>query len=239
MTERDVITFLPAFARAAALLHSAPLVGDRGIPRRVRVAAAALMALAVTPGRELLDMRSFWLAVPAEILFGLEIGLLARVTLAGAEAGGQLLGLNLELGFAGTFDHNQQEEMLTTRRFGFCIAGLAFLGAGGLESLVRALAVAAPEARGFALLTENLFTRSGQVLTVGLRVVAPTLLAAVISNLAVALTSRAAPAVNIFSVMLAFVLGSGLLVLIATAPSYVHETLRIGRAAAQIPELAP
>ncbi len=239
MTERDVATFLPAFARSAALLHSAPLIGDHGVPRRVRVAAAALIALAVTPTRAPLDMSSFWLAVPAEILFGLQVGLLARVALAGAEAGGQLLGLNLELGFAGAYDQNQQEEMLGPRRFAFCMAGLAFLGAGGLESLVRVLGVAAPEARGFALLTENLFSRSGQVFVSGLRVVAPALVAAIISNLAVALTSRAAPAVNIFSVMLAFVLGSGLLVLIATAPSFVHEMLRIGRLAAQVPELAP
>jgi flagellar biosynthetic protein FliR len=235
MSEGDVGAFLACFARAAALLSAAPLGGDRAIPPRFRVALAALCALGVLPVKGPLGTGELWLVLPAELLLGLFAGFLARLVLAGAEAGGQLIGLQLGLGFAGTFDPSAGDEALPTRRLAFSMAGLAFLGAGGLEALVRVLGARTLDGRNLHALLGSVLQRSAEVLPLALRLVAPVLLAALIANLALALASRAAPSLNVFSIMLALVLALGTVVLAATAPAFVREALAIGRLAASAP----
>jgi flagellar biosynthetic protein FliR len=215
--------FLAAFARSAAWLQTAPLTGDSTLSPKLRTAMAALMALPIAAARGPLGASELFAALPGELLLGAAIGLAARVEMAGAEAGGQLLGLELELGFAGTFDPMAREEALPTRRLASCLAGLAFLGLDGLELSARSLATPPISGHSLQRALGSLIDASADVLPLAVRAAAPMMVAAVIANVAVALASRAAPALNVFSVMLALVLVIGALALTATAPAFVRE----------------
>lgn len=223
--------FLAGFARTVAWLHTAPLTSDPMVPARVRVLAAALVALLLAPTHAPVEVAALPLAIPAELLLGGALGLAARILLAGVEAGGQLVGLHLELGFAGQYDPMAREEALPTRRIAYALAGLAFLGAGGLETSLYALGRPVVDGRSFDRTLASLIAASGEVLVLALRVAAPVILAVVVINLAIALASRAAPALNVFSVMLAVVLVVGGMALSVTAPSFVRELQGTARSA--------
>ncbi|HTE54155.1 MAG TPA: flagellar biosynthetic protein FliR [Kofleriaceae bacterium] len=223
--------YLTAFARAAAFLYAAPLTGDRQMSGKMRVGAAAALALAVAPMRPPIEAAALPLAIPAEVLLGLLAGFTARMVLAGAEAGGELIGLQFGLGFAQTADPARGEPSAMTRQLGFCAAGLAFLAAGGLEASVRVLAAAPSDVYSLQGGLDRIIHQSGEVLVAGLRVAAPALIAGTLTNLGLALVSRAAPALNTFSVMLAGMLIVGAIVLIATAPVFARQMDELGRRA--------
>ena len=230
--EPEIAAFLAVLLRTAAWIHAAPLVGDNGLPPRLRLALAALIALPLSIHHPPTDFSHLLSAAPVELLFGLAAGFALRLAFAGVEAGGQLIGIQLELNFAATFDPTSGDESLPTRRIAWCIAGLAFLSMGGLEQALGALAVPAPP--GVTRLPE-LVQRGGLVFVLALRAAGPMLVASFVANLAVGLASRAAPALNIFSVMLATLLVVGALVLLGTASRFTSEivgAVRLGMDAA-------
>lgn len=224
--------FLACFARTAALLQAAPLTGDRTVPGRVRAGAAVMIALAITPLRGAVDPAQLPTVLALEIALGLLGGFAARLVMAGIEAGGQLIGLQLELGFAGTFDPSMGDESLPTRRIAHSIGGLCFLAAGGLEALVRGLCVAplaTPSSLGRA--ATAFLDGGGRVLVAAVRLAAPLIVAALVANLAAALASRAAPALNVFSAAIALVLIVGAATLIGTAPALIRDFVEMARTA--------
>jgi len=229
VTPAVVASFLCLFARCAGFLQAAPLTSDTVVPRRLRVAAAALIAIALVPVRPVMTLEAVPMVLPCELLLGLAAGFAGKLVLAGAEVGGQLIGFELELGFAEMFDPSLGEQALPTRRMAISLASLAFLLVGGLEESVRVLGRASVDGRSLTHAIRSLILQSGDMFVYGLRMLAPVLVAAITANFAGALASRAAPALNVFSVMLALVLVIGGVALIATAPAFVRELTNLGR----------
>src|SRR5262249_52530519 len=119
----DLFVYLAAFVRAAAFLYAFPLTGDRTVPAPRRVAPPALLAPALRPTRRADDVVA---TLPAEAILGFAAGFAGRVVYGGIEAGGQLIGLSLGLGFAGFFDASAAEEELPPRRLIRTLASLIF-----------------------------------------------------------------------------------------------------------------
>lgn len=216
----DLTVILSAFVRCAAFLQAFPLTGDQVVPPKFRVAMALLIAVALAPTRAPADVIA---TLPAEALLGFAAGFAGRVVFAGVEAGGQLIGISFGLGFAGQYDSSVSEEELPTRRLIRCLTALAFFGSDGLPLTISALArppaTAATLARAVALLVDE----TGRVLVVGLRIAAPALVAALVSNIAAGIASRAAPTLNFFAIALSLVLVIGAVVLISAAPLTAGE----------------
>ncbi len=229
----DIAGFMAVFARATAFLVAAPLTGEKQTPTKVRVAAAFAIAFAVAPVRGPLDPARLALVLPGDIFLGLAAGFVGRVVLAGIEAGGEIAGLQLGLGFAASYDPMLNAQAVPTQRIAVMLGGLAFLGAGGLEAGVRVIAGPPVDGLTLAAAVASIVRHSGEIMVVGLRFAAPLLIATTVANLAVALAARAAPAINVFSVMLALVVLLGGAVLYATAPALVRETLGTARRASQ------
>jgi len=220
--EAQLATYLCAFARSGAWLMTAPLLSDRALNARLRTAVAALLAIVIAPLHPASGLTALFSRLPGELILGVLAGFAGRLALFAAETGGQIIGINLGLNFAATMDPDTRDESLPTRRIAYSLAGLAFLASGGIERSIAALAVAAGGEHALAALP-LLVDRAGEVMLLGLRAAAPMLVAAVVSNLAVGLAARAAPAMNVFSVMLAATFVVGALVLTASAPSLSRE----------------
>jgi len=229
MTPAVVATFLAAFARASAFLFAAPLTSNPTIPRRIRAIAAAGIAIALVGVRPQIAPDALLMVLPGEILLGLIAGFAGRLVIAGAEVGGQLIGLPFALGFAATFDPTLGEQALVTRRLAFVMAGLAFLLTGGLEAGVRIIAAAPVDPFALHAGILRLMENSGEMFLLGLRFAAPATLAGLIAKLGVALASRAAPSLNVFSVMISAMLVVGGFTLLATAPAFAKEMAALGR----------
>jgi flagellar biosynthetic protein FliR len=226
-----VVTFLAIFVRGAAFAYSAPVIGDKDVPHKLRVALVAMIAAALTPARAPVETAALLYVLPGEILLGVLAGFTGRVILAGIEAGGELLGIQLGLGFAAQFDPTLGESSSPMRRIAAALGGLAFVLAGGLDTSVRVMA--APPLAGFGAIgaAMGLIRLGGDVLGLGLRFVAPALVAGLAANAAVALASRAAPALNVFSVALALILLVVGVVLLATAAPFARDLALVGRRA--------
>lgn len=217
--------FLLVFVRLSAFLWAAPLTGDGRIPPKVRVATAALVAAAFSNLHEVHGTPELGLQIPLELGVGFIAGFTARVMLAGLEVGGEVIGMQMGLGFAGTFDPSLGDMALPMRRIVFVIASFAFISVGGIQNVAR-LAMLPPT--DVAILFSSfgsLMRASGEMFLVGIHLALPILVAVTVANIAMGLANRAAPALNVYSVMLSLtgLMGAGVLLL--TAPLMASEIL--------------
>jgi len=226
--------YLATFVRVAGWAQTAPVIGTPNVPARVRVGLSLLLALVLAPLRAQESVGLY--AIPAELALGIMAGFSTRLVLAGLESGGQLIGLLLGVGFAGLYDPAIGEESLPTRRIMYALGGLAFLAADGLESAIRVLAVAPIDGQTLEHAARSLFDGGGRVMAASLHIAAPLMVASMISNVGAALASRAAPALNAFSVMLAVFLLVGTAALIATAPTLIQALMGYAAMAADAPQ---
>ena len=176
-------------------------------------------------------MESLFYVLPGEILLGLVAGFTARVVIAGVETGGELIGLQMGLGFASTFDPTLGDTALPMRRLVFVLAAMAFVAAGGIEAPVRLAALPTVEVLTLVDAFHELLARGAEMIMVGVRIATPILVAVTVANVAMGIANRAAPALNVFSVMLTLTGILGALVLLATAPRLANELTIAGQRA--------
>ncbi len=158
----------------------------------------------------------------SEFLVGSAIGLTARTTLAAAEAAGTLAGGAMGLGFANQIDPLFNSEGVPTTTILSYVAVLIFFVLRGHHIVIEALSaslVALPPAKGFANLpTDVLLNVGSKIVAQGLRIAAPVVGTMFVSQLGMALVSRAAPRVQIFSLTFGVAVSVGALILVASAP---------------------
>ena len=97
------------FLRALALLTSLPVFSQRAVPMRVKIGLAGFIALAAQPSLPAmpvvpLDSPLALMVVAQQVLVGVTLGFAVRLVFAAVEMGGELIGLQMGLNFAGFFD---------------------------------------------------------------------------------------------------------------------------------------
>jgi flagellar biosynthetic protein FliR len=229
--DATLATLIAAFVRAAAFTIASPVLSAPTVPPKVRVSLAATLALVSGAARDPLTPDALFAVLPLELMLGLVAGFAVRLALAGLETAGHLLGLLLGLGFASFFDPSSGDQQLPTGRIAFYLGGVAFLEADGLEHALLALTVVPATPTSLDTALRALFDGSAHVLVSALRAAAPLLLANLASNLTAALASKAAPALNVFSALLALFLLIGGAVLLVTSPAFMQEVLGTGLSA--------
>ena len=109
-TEADVLAWVTPilwpFLRVLALFGALPVIGQAGVPMRVRVglafliafcAQASLPAMPVIP----LDSAAALLAVVQQILIGVSLGFAVRIVFSAVEFAGEIIGAVAVLAIAG------------------------------------------------------------------------------------------------------------------------------------------
>jgi flagellar biosynthesis protein FliR len=233
LTAPEVGAFLVALMRVGAIAMTAPVIGDSGVPVRARLVFCVAVAIALAANRPGVDMDTLPATALTELGSGIITGLTARFVMARLANAGQLMGMALGLGFASEYDVHAGENAGVLRTLCSTLGSLAFLGAHGLEAIVRS--VAQPTS-GLGMLggTSQLLREGTASFGWGLSLAAPIILAAVIGNLGLAVMNRAAPAMNVFSIALSAVLLIGIALLVASAGGFVsgamavaHDTVRV------------
>ena len=224
LSEGEIGAVLAALARTGGLVATAPVIGDQGISVRARMVFVIAVAFLVGINRPPVPFAEVPLAIVVELAVGLVTGLVARFVMSHVAIAGQLMGLSLGLGFAAQYDVHAGESAGTLRTLVTTIASLAFLAVGGLEAVVKSVAVAPAHVGQLAALGPELLAAGTSAFGRGLALAAPIVLAALAGNIALAVMNRATPAVNVFSIALAAVLILGGLVLLASAAHLVAGT---------------
>jgi flagellar biosynthetic protein FliR len=196
--------------RIGVALASLPAPLGSVAPTQVRAALGLMLAITITLPRlsdaaEIL-LDPFWLAGAAlsEALVGATIGLTARLCLAAAEIAGEIVGGSIGLGFAQQVDPSSGHEVAATARVLEMLAVLTFFAARGHHAVIAALAeslVLVPPGAGVGEAVQAHGLELGTMLVV---------------QLALAITSRAAPRLQVFSISFALAASVGLLTLVVS-----------------------
>ncbi len=229
---RESAVFALESARSAGLVAIAPMLAQDA-PMKVRAALVMLLAMvahgAAAPAPEgVEELGNMVLAVPSELLIGLAMGFVARCALAVVEIAGDIASPMLGFGAAALFDpHTQASETGLTRMLRLMALLLGFLL--GLHrvmvaSLLASYRVLPPgklvDAPAAAL---PMLQLTAQMVEAGLRLGVPLIAVLLLVQVALAFISRAAPAMQIFSVGFAFSLVAGTIALVVALPDMARE----------------
>jgi flagellar biosynthetic protein FliR len=216
------------FLRVLALFGAMPVLAERGVPMRIRVALAFLIAFcaqASLPPMPVvaLDSAAGFMMVVQQLVIGLSLGFAVRVVFAGVEFAGELIGLQMGLNFAGFFNPMTGGEATATSRFFSIAVSWLFIVINGHLALI---AVVVQSFNAFPVSAEPLaFLRIAQpqlwgaeVFRLGLWIALPLVAMLLFVNLVLGIVSRVAQQMNVFAIGFPITVSVGLVGMLLTLP---------------------
>jgi len=214
--------------RTLALIASLPVFGQRAVPMRVKIGLALFVAIAAQPALPAfpavpLDSPAAETLVAQQLLVGIALGFAVRVVFAAVELGGELIGLQMGLNFAGFFDPATASQGTATGRFFSILVGFVFVIVDGhlavIAAVARSFEVFAVGPEPFAFLHALQPQAWGsEIFALGLWIALPLVGMLLFVNLVLGVISRVAPQVNVFAVGFPLTLAVGLVGMLLTLP---------------------
>lgn len=201
-----LFTWLMVLLRSMGVVMLLPTLGSRPAPVMVRVALSVCLATLVSGVVPTGHMPlTHWALVQAafhEVVLGLAMGFVGRMTFAAVEMAGRVITTEIGLNAApGMGVPEPSHEPLAA--FLSIFAGLMFFLVGGhlmaITAFAKSFQIGAPgQAAFYAGTPEFLITRSAHVIELGLRMAAPFIGLNFLVTLAFSVLSRAVPKMNVF-----------------------------------------
>ena len=223
-----VASLLWPATRILGMIAAAPLFGNNSVPLQVKVGLGVLLALIVAPvipAGPALDPVGWdgLLILVQQLLIGVALGFTMRVVFSAVELSGEIIGMTMGLGFATFFNPQSQGRSSSISQFLSLMATMAFLAINGHLILISALVdsfttlpiSAAPfHAAGFY----QMASWGATIFTTGVQISLPVVAALLITNIALAILTRAAPQLNLFGIGFPLTLGVGFILLWLVLP---------------------
>jgi flagellar biosynthesis protein FliR len=247
-TEADVLAWVSPllwpFLRVLALFGALPVLSQRAVPVRLRIALAALIVLCAQvslPSMPVvaLDSAAAFLLVLQQLLIGFSLGFAVRIVFAAAEFAGEIVGLQMGLNFAGFFDHATGSQATAVSRFFGVIVSWLFIASNGhllvVMAVVQSFHAFPVSSEPFAFLKATQpQTWAREIFQQGLWIALPLIAVLLFTNLVLGVISRVAPQMNIYAIGFPVTLSIGLLGLLLTLPMMeMPLTLTLERMLAQ------
>jgi flagellar biosynthetic protein FliR len=220
--------FVFPLSRILGLLATAPVFSNAALPVRVRLIAGLAITLAVAPALPPLPAipASSWIGLiilAEQILIGVLLGFALRIAFAAVDVAGELIGLQMGLGFATFFDPSSGGQTPVVAEFLGLLTALIFLSLNGHLLALTVLA------ESFTLLPvsvtpihaaafSSLMTWSATLFSTGVLLALPLITALLIANIALGVLARIAQQLNLFAVGFPVTLALGFLVLLLSLP---------------------
>lgn len=214
-----LVAFGLVLTRMAAFMAVSPVPGPT-VPARIRVGLAlllaALMSSSVPPSRIPVGVQLF-APMFGEVVVGVMIGFVFKLALVAADVLGTSLAQSLGLTFAASYDPQQAASVDPLTHLVTLLAMLLSFATGAHRIVLGALLASVhalppgevPPAGAFLM---PLVDWLGRSVTHGFSLAIPVVAVGLLVQLAVALVSRAAPQLQVFSVGITITLASGALV---------------------------
>lgn len=217
------------FVRIGACLMVAPLFGASYLPRRLRIVIAlalTVVLLPVIPRPTSLTLMSAdgFVTTAQQVLIGVAMGFALQLMFDALTLAGQLLANAMGLGFAFTIDPLRAVTTQSLGQLYVLLGTLTFLALNGhialIETLARSFQTLPIGPQGLSPAALQALANWGSTMLLGaVRIALPGLTALLVINLAFGVTSRAAPALNLFAVGFPITLAIGMLVVLLGLPS--------------------
>ena len=217
-------------SRILALIATAPILGNPSLPVRTKLGLALLITILIAPSLDSLPQvdpssGEGLLILAQQVIIGSAIGFTMRIIFVAVEAAGELIGLQMGLGFATIVDPQSTSQVPLIGRFLGVIASLAFLAIDGhlimIALITQSFSTLPIGNTGLSAISFNQIAYWGQeIFLSGLQLSLPVLAALLITNITLGVLSRAAPQLNIFAVGFPLALAVGWLVLAIALPYF-------------------
>ncbi|MBL8469869.1 flagellar biosynthetic protein FliR [Methyloversatilis discipulorum] len=221
--------FLFPLARIMGLIATAPILSNRAIPARIRMGFGAAMTLALIPALPPSGLVvGSWpglLALLQQMLIGIALGFSMRVVFTAIDLAGELIGLQMGLGFAMFYDPDNAAQSPVISEFLGLLAMLVFLSINGHLML---LAVIGNSFEWWPV-GADLFPANGwmaiarwgsTIFSAGVMLALPVIAALLVVNIALAVLTRAAPTLNLFAIGFPVTLIAGFVMLLLSMPFF-------------------
>ncbi|MDP3539396.1 MAG: flagellar biosynthetic protein FliR [Azonexus sp.] len=204
-----IAAFIFPLARILAFIATAPLWRTTGIPRQTRLIVGIAITVAIAPGLPAMpavqpaSLGGLWIMFQ-QMLIGIGMGFAARVVFSAFDLAGEFIGFQMGLGFATFYDPLNSSQTPVISEFIGLIALLLFLSLNGhllyLATLAQSFSAipisSTPLGAGSWL---NIAELGSRIFSAGLLLALPVVVALMITNVALAVLTRAAPQLNIFA----------------------------------------
>lgn len=223
-------------ARVLGLIATAPLWSTAGIPRRTRLILGISIVIAIAPALPAMpqvapgSLAGLWI-LGQQMLIGIAMGFAARVIFSAIDMAGTFIGLQMGLGFATFYDPLDGAQTPVIAEIIGIIALLLFMALNGHLLYISTLAQsfhAIPI--GPTALSPNSWLNiaelGGKIFSAGLLLSLPIVVALMITNIALAVLTRAAPQLNIFALGFPLTLLGGFIML-SIALNYMSTPLQV------------
>lgn len=248
LSTEQVITWVNAvllpFFRVGALMMTAPLLGTRAIPIRIRMAFTILVTSVIAPTLPPLPpldplSPEMVLTIFNQILVGVAMGFTLKLVFTTVELGGQIGGQLMGLGFASLMDPQNGVPVPIVSQFYNLLVTLLYLVLNGhlfaLEALAESFRTLPIGPIGPVPETWWDVTIWGGILFHGALLIAlPAIGALLLVNVIFAVATRATPAFNVFAIGFPITLGLGLFLIIETLPILVEQVGHLLRDAFEV-----
>lgn len=219
-------TLVLVAARVMGLMLIAPSLSATIVPRLVKIAMILLFTVLLQPAvLPLVDAPQLTPAtIAAEVLVGLAMGMGAALIIGAAETAGDLMAVQIGLSGTAILDPMDNSQLPSLGVFTRLFAVTMLLTLGLHEVMLRALAesfMALPPASSIDLQggLQQLVASGTTIFVLGLRFASPVIAVVLLTNVALAILSRAAPQFNLLSVSFPVQISLGLFALAAALPA--------------------
>ena len=221
-------------ARVLGLVAAAPVFNNASLPMRAKLVLGLAATLAVAPVLPPLPpvAPASWAGLAVllqEGLIGIALGFAMRIVFAGVDLAGELIGLQMGLGFAVFYDpQNSGQSPIVAELVGL-LALLFYLAANGHLMMLALLTesfsalpigLAAFPAAGW----ETLLRWGTTIFSIGVLLALPLISALLVANIALGVLTKVAPTLNLFAVGFPVTLMAGFAMLALSMP-YFAPTL--------------
>ncbi|MBN8966353.1 MAG: flagellar type III secretion system protein FliR [Rhizobiales bacterium] len=216
--------FLLGFARIGTMVMLLPGLGEMSVSPRIRLAIALVLTAVIVPLHRAdyqIDMRTFGpvlLLLGQELLVGVVLGLIARITISALQVAGSVVAQQMGLGFVTAVDPTQGQQGALVGNF-LSVLGITLIFATDLHYLV--IAALNDSYKLFRPGEVPILGDIAHVLTntvsgafrIGIQLSAPFLVFGLLFNLGLGLLARLMPQMQVFFVGMPLSILGGFLIL--------------------------
>lgn len=220
--------FIFPLTRILALLATAPVFNNAAMPARLRLVAGLAIAMALAPALPPPPpiTAGSWLGLTViveQLLIGSMMGFALRIAFAAIDVAGELIGLQMGLSFATFFDPVAGGQTPVMTQFLGLLTALFFLAMNGhllaIYLVAESFTVLPISSLPFhAVSLAALVKAASMMFSLGVLLALPLITALLVTNLALGVLSRVAPALNLFAVGFPVTMALGFLVLLLCLP---------------------
>lgn len=219
-----IAAFFFPLARILAVVATAPPFSNAAVPVRIKLVLGLAISLALVPALPAMPPISpasgqGLMILAQQIVIGISMGFAMRLVIAAIDYAGEVIGLQMGLGFATFYDPDNTAQTPVVSEF------MSLLGLLVLLSINGHLMILATLAQSFSALpvgapfvgagTWSNFAHAGSIIFAsGLMLALPVVCALLITNVALGVLTRAAPQLNLFAVGFPITLIGGFVMLI-------------------------